>query len=63
MSRDIKSISKEELAKIYYKYNQVEGAKQLNVSPTTMIDYVKRAGIKMKGAGRKKGQTKIVIKD
>ena len=60
---DIKSISKEELKKIYYGNNQFDGAKKLGVSVATMIDYVKRAKIKMKGAGRKKGETKIVIKD
>lgn len=59
MSKDIKNVSKKELQRIYYDYNQIDGAKMLGVCPATMLDYVKRAKIKMKGAGRKKGQTKI----
>ena len=33
--------------------------KKLGVSIPTMLRYIKNAKIKMKGAGRKKGQTKL----
>ena len=56
---DIKNISKEELKKIYYENDQPTASKKLGVSIPTMLRYVKKLKIKMKGAGRKKGQTKI----
>lgn len=56
---DIKKITKEDLKKIYYDNDQPTASKKLGVSIPTMLRYVKKLKIKMKGAGRKKGQTKI----
>lgn len=59
MSKDIKEISKQELQKIYYENSQIDASKKLGVCIATMLTYIKKSKIKMKGAGRKKGQTKI----
>jgi transposase len=58
-----KKISKEELQKTYYENDIIPAAEILGISVSTMYTYIRKAKIKMKGAGRKKGQTKIIIKD
>lgn len=42
-------ITKEELQKIYYENTNDVAADMLNVSKITLVDMIKRAGIKPKG--------------
>lgn len=56
-----KKISKEELQSTYYNNDIIPASEILGISVSTMYAYIRKAKIKMKGAGRKKGQTKISL--
>lgn len=57
----MKTITKEELQRMYDTMTNKEIADKLGVSTQTLITTLKKAGIKMKGKGR--GSQKIILVD
>lgn len=57
----MKIIKKSELEKKYYSMKTVDIAKDLDISVPTLICYLKKVGIKLKGKG-KRGKI-IVVND
>lgn len=56
-------ITDQEFENIYWENTNYKAAKLLKISTTTLIKYVKERGIKAKGQGRAKRQTKLKFID
>lgn len=52
-------INQKHFEEIYLNNTNAKAAKMLKISTATLVSYAKKFGIKMKGQGRRKGQTKI----
>ena len=55
-------ITKEELTKLYNSLSNKEVCKQLGISNQTLINYLRKNKIKMKGKGNRNKKAKIIIK-
>jgi len=56
-------ITKEKLEKLYLSKNNKEVCKELGITNVTLVSYLKKFGIKLKGKGnrKKKGKTKLQL--
>jgi hypothetical protein len=57
-----KRITKSNLQAIYMNNTNVKAARMLNIAPQTLLRYVKRAGIPLKGFGRRGYKIQIIDK-
>ncbi len=57
----MKSITKNELEELYKTLSNKEICDKLQISHTSLIALIKRAGLKTKGKGNKKRTHKIII--
>lgn len=55
-------ITKEELTKLYNSLSNKEICKQLGISNQTLINYLRKNKIKMKGKGNREKKAKVIIK-
>lgn len=54
-------ISKEELEQKYHSMENIALAKELGITKATLITYLKKAGIQLKGKGNRNKRPKIQI--
>lgn len=57
-----KEITKEELQELYFTKPNKEICRSLNITNATLVSYLKKFGIPLKGKGNRLRKTKITIK-